>query len=116
MLKKCNNETFIPNERTKHCKSDKEIKEVMSLSNTFFTLAFVNSYFDGSDYNQSIKYYVDDKYYWFMDDNNLKLSDFYLQQNEANLQENYITDLFNDPKIIQTIKMDHYRELISASD
>jgi hypothetical protein len=27
----------------------------------------MNSYFDGSDYENEIKYYVEDKYYWYLD-------------------------------------------------
>jgi hypothetical protein len=28
--------------------------------------AIITSYFDGSDYNTSIKYYVEDKFYWLL--------------------------------------------------
>jgi hypothetical protein len=33
-----------------------------------FNFAFMNSYFDGSEYGpDSIKYYLNDEYYWFLD-------------------------------------------------
>jgi hypothetical protein len=29
-------------------------------------IALIEAYFDGTDYNESIKYFVNDRYYWFI--------------------------------------------------
>ena len=36
------------------------------------TIAITNTYFDGTDYNNSVKYYVDDRFYYFLDPGSMK--------------------------------------------
>lgn len=40
------------------------------------TVAIANQYFDGSDYNQSIKSYVDSRFYFPLDGNFMKITNF----------------------------------------
>jgi hypothetical protein len=58
----------------------------------------MNSYFDGSDYNNEIKYYVDDKQYWYLDYAESKLIDAYIKENNAILNDGKVTHLFNSPQ------------------
>jgi len=62
-----------------------------------FNIALINSYFDGSDYNQSVKFYIDDHYYYYLDPTTGKLTDFYLKENYAILYDNTVSNLFSPP-------------------
>ena len=50
-------------------------------------VAFVNSYFDGNDYENPIKDYLDDRIYDFLNDNSQKLTNAYIKQNTATVQD-----------------------------
>lgn len=54
----CNNDTYVPTEESPYCKSIEEIEESMKVDAILFNLVLVNSYFDGEDYNKSVKFYA----------------------------------------------------------
>lgn len=66
-VKVCNNDTFKGNERSLTCKSKEEIVEKVNSQGIFLNFLYMNSYFDPTDYEDEIKYYVDDKLYWYLD-------------------------------------------------
>lgn len=43
-----------------------------------FSWAFVNSYFDFNDYNQQIKYFIDDSLFWEIESQKSKKCNFYV--------------------------------------
>ena len=75
-----------------------------------FMWAIVNSYFDGSDYNEPVKYYVDDKYYYFLDPNQDKFADFYVKENYAVLYDNTVSNLFEPPANLTHYQISNVRE------
>ena len=50
-------------------------------------VAFVNSYFDGNDYENPIKDYIDDKIFDNLNDNSQKVIYAYVKQNTATVQD-----------------------------
>ena len=57
------------------------------IRNLVLKVAFVNSYFDGSDYENPIKDYLDDRIYDYLNDNSQKIIFAYVKQNTATVQD-----------------------------
>ena len=51
-------------------------------------VAFVNSYFDGNDFENPVKYYIDDRIYDILDIKYEKVTFAYIKENTLSLQDN----------------------------
>lgn len=67
----------------------------------------MNGYFDGEDYNQSIKFSEEMGYFTYVDPERTNIVDFYVKQNFAVLYDNYITSFFNPPKNLSFNNIDY---------
>jgi hypothetical protein len=68
---------------------------------------FVNGYFDGDEYDgkNEIKYYVDDKHYWFLDPSQRIEIATYVKENNAILHDDLFTNLFYPPQNLTFFQM-----------
>ena len=62
-----------------HWKSDTEIDA--AIDSTFIQFAMINNYFDFDDFNQPIKSYLDDQFYYPLTSGLSKKTDMYIRQN-----------------------------------
>lgn len=86
---KCSNTTYKHENGTGKCKSDEEINTwIKSNGGVILNFVVVDSYFDGSDYVQPIKYKLIDKFFYFLDPAQEKWTGFYLKENNAVLYDN----------------------------
>lgn len=54
-----------------------------------FNVAFVNNYFDYTDYNEPIKSYIDDSLFFDLESARIKNANFYVMKAEVNLQDDF---------------------------
>lgn len=79
-LFKCRNAT------TKHeCKDSDVINKFFE--DLYFSVAFVNSYFDFTDYDDPIKYFIDDSLFFQMESQRTKLANLYVMKAESKLED-----------------------------
>jgi hypothetical protein len=90
-LKFCSNSTFVPNERSKSCKSEKEIQNYIADNAIDLKFVFTNSFFDGNDFDQTIKYFMDDTFYWPLMQSMTRISNLLIKESEAVLSDNIFT-------------------------
>ncbi|CDW84258.1 UNKNOWN [Stylonychia lemnae] len=55
-----------------------------------FSVPYVNTFFDFNDYDQQVKYFIDDSLFWELDTNIINKVNFYVQKNEASLQDDFL--------------------------
>ena len=68
------------------CASNEEMTNILDTSEMF--VAFVNSYFDGNDFENPVKYYIDDRIYDIIDTRYEKFTFAYIKENTLSLQDN----------------------------
>ena len=73
-------------------------------------IILIDSYFDGTDYNDTIKYYVNDKFYYFIDPVLIKQTDLYIKENNAILFDNVVTNMFGNGNNVSFFQVSSYRE------
>jgi len=110
-LEYCNNATFVPNERALHCKTEQEIQEYILENEIILKFVFVNSFFDGNDFIQSIKYFLDDTFYWPLLSKMSRTNNIFIKLSEVHLSDNLFTNFLN-PLIEQFFQVSNYRELV----
>lgn len=79
-MKKCNTK-----KAGNSCRSQADIDAFFDRND--FSVAFINSYFDFSDYDQPIKYFIDDSLFFLMEANRQKKANFYIMKAEASLED-----------------------------
>ncbi|CDW88099.1 accessory gland protein [Stylonychia lemnae] len=86
-LWKCQNNTKISNLA---CLSDTAINSY--LDSEFFNFAFVNTFYDLTDFepNQQIKPFIDDSLFFEIESSRSKKNNFYIQQQEAQLEDDFV--------------------------
>lgn len=68
---KCQNSTT-----RKDCANQTEIDNFFENKN--FNFAFINNYFDFSDFESPIKPFIDDSLFWELESNKIKKANFYV--------------------------------------
>lgn len=63
-IKKCDNSSYTPSSSSQYCKTDDEINDYIYNSEITFNLVFMNTYFDGTDVTNPVKFFMDDTFYW----------------------------------------------------
>ncbi len=77
-LNKCNS-------KVQKCKSDAEINEFFDPS--IFSFAFINSFFDFTDYNKPIKKFIDDSLFFPVESSKEKSANVYVMKGQTNLED-----------------------------
>ncbi|CDW76970.1 UNKNOWN [Stylonychia lemnae] len=93
-LWKCQNSSLssipLQNNQTAVCKSRSVIDNFFE--SEIFNFAFVNTFFDLTDYSyeNQIKKFIDDSLFFELESQRIKKTNFYIQRQEANMQDDYI--------------------------
>ncbi|CAI2373460.1 unnamed protein product [Moneuplotes crassus] len=85
-IKRCNNVTSGV-----VCNTDEEINNI--IQNTDLNIFQVNTYFDFDDYEQPIKTYLDDRFFFTLIPGFTKTNLIKIQKNEAEIQDDYLAYL-----------------------
>ena len=83
-VQRCMNTT-----ESQKCKSKEEIDKHLYDTAATLSFVFLNSYFDSKDYEQPIKIFLDDQFYWPIQSSLMKKTNIYVKQNTLNLTDSY---------------------------
>ena len=81
-VKKCRNST----QSSIECKPFEDIETFFG-QNIPFNMIIVNSYFQASDFDDPIKFYIDDQNYQYCDEKRTKFSNIYVQKSQVELSD-----------------------------
>jgi hypothetical protein len=70
-----------------HCKSEEEIEDFFI--NEQFSIVFVNTQFDFTNFDNPIETYIDDSLYMEIDPGETKNTNFYITTNGVQLEDDY---------------------------
>jgi hypothetical protein len=71
------------------CQSQSSIDSFFN-SGISLSWAFINTYFDFNDYDDPIKYFIDDSLFWNLEPTRVKYTNFYIMKAEAELQDDLL--------------------------
>lgn len=60
------------------------------IRNSKINFAFVNSYFNSGDYDDPVKFFLDDTFFWDVVPEFKKKTDVYIQKNSVSVQDDLI--------------------------
>jgi hypothetical protein len=75
------------------CKSHDEITQWINDNAVQMSFIFVNSYFDSASYDEPIKSYLDDTFYWTFLTGYTKKTNIYLKKNKLELSDTYLSGI-----------------------
>ena len=75
------------------CHSKEEIDKFILDEGVTLSLSLLNSYFDSKDFQNPIKYFIDDQFYWPIQTTINKKTNIYIKENEIYRQDSFLSTL-----------------------